>query len=96
MMSKHLRKILETEPIEASAPCRVDMGGTLVNINVVDRDTILAAHEDPSNFPDLIVRVTGFSAYFASLSEELRQSVVDRIVEADGRIRDNEISRRRE
>ena len=28
-MDKKLRKLLETEPIEASAPCRIDMGGTL-------------------------------------------------------------------
>ena len=36
---------------------------------------------DPSKFPDLVVRVTGFSAYFASLSEEMRQMVVDRIID---------------
>ena len=29
---------------------------------------------------DLVVRVTGFSAYFASLSPEFRQLVVDRII----------------
>ena len=28
-MSNKLKKILESEPIEASAPCRIDMGGTL-------------------------------------------------------------------
>ena len=28
-MEKKLRKLLETAPIEASAPCRIDMGGTL-------------------------------------------------------------------
>ena len=28
-MNKKLRKLLESEPIEASAPCRIDMGGTL-------------------------------------------------------------------
>ena len=28
-MDKQFRKILESEPIEASAPCRIDMGGTL-------------------------------------------------------------------
>jgi D-glycero-alpha-D-manno-heptose-7-phosphate kinase len=28
-VSNELRKILETQPIEASAPCRIDMGGTL-------------------------------------------------------------------
>ncbi len=57
-----------------------DLGGTLLNMNVVNKEQILAAHADPSRFPDLIVRVTGFSAYFSSLSEEYRQLVVDRIV----------------
>jgi formate C-acetyltransferase len=56
------------------------LGGTQINMNVVDVDKVLEAHEDPSKYPDLIVRVTGFSAYFGSLSPELRQLVVDRIV----------------
>lgn len=41
---------------------------------------VLEAHENPQKFPDLVVRVTGFSAYFSSLSEEFRQLVVDRIL----------------
>lgn len=57
-----------------------DMGGTLININIINNQKILEAHEDPSKYPDLVVRVTGFSAYFASLSKEFRQLVVDRIV----------------
>ena len=56
------------------------MGGTQVNINVVDTERLLEANADPSRHPDLIVRVTGFSAYFASLSPEFRQLVVDRVV----------------
>lgn len=56
-------------------------GGTLLNVNILNKEQILAAHEDPSRYPDLIVRVTGFSAYFASLSKEFRQLVVDRILE---------------
>jgi formate C-acetyltransferase len=59
-----------------------ELGGTQVNMNIVDKERILKAHEDPSKFPDLVVRVTGFSAYFASLSPEMRQMVVDRILEA--------------
>ena len=59
----------------------MDLGGTQINLNIVDKEKILAAHKDPSKFPDLIVRVTGFSAYFASLSPEMRQVVVDRIIE---------------
>ncbi|HEY3283129.1 MAG TPA: pyruvate formate lyase family protein [Armatimonadota bacterium] len=56
------------------------LGGTQINLNVVNAQQILEAHEDPSKFPDLIVRVTGFSAYFSSLSKEFRQLVVDRIL----------------
>jgi pyruvate-formate lyase len=37
-------------------------------------------HKDPGKYPDLVVRVTGFSAYFASLSPALRQFVVDRML----------------
>ena len=58
-----------------------DLGGTLININIVDSKKILEAHKDPQAHPNLIVRVTGFSAYFSSLSKEFRQLVVDRIIE---------------
>ena len=57
-----------------------DLGGTQINMNIMDREKVLEAHEDPSKYPDLVVRVTGFSAYFASLSKEFRQLVVDRII----------------
>ena len=56
------------------------LGGTQINLNVLDKAQILEAHKDPSKYPDLVVRVTGFSAYFASLAPEFRQLVVDRIV----------------
>jgi len=57
-----------------------DLGGTQVNINILDKEQLLEAHRDPSRYPDLIVRVTGFSAYFASLSPEFRQMVIDRVL----------------
>ncbi len=58
----------------------MELGGTQINMNVLDAAKILEAHQDPSRYPDLVVRVTGFSAYFASLSPEFRQLVVDRII----------------
>lgn len=57
-----------------------DLGGTQINMNVLDKAKVLEAHADPSKHPDLIVRVTGFSAYFASLSPAFRQLVVERII----------------
>jgi formate C-acetyltransferase len=56
------------------------LGGTQINLNIMDARQVLEAHQDPSKHPDLVVRVTGFSAYFASLSPAFRQLVVDRIM----------------
>jgi formate C-acetyltransferase len=67
--------------VKALIRSHFDQGGTLINMNILNKEQILRAHEDPSLYPDLIVRVTGFSAYFASLSKEFRQLVVNRIVE---------------
>ncbi len=71
----------DLDKVAALIKSHFDMGGTLININVLDKKTILEAHKDPYKYPELIVRVTGFSAYFASLSPELRQYVVDRIID---------------
>ncbi len=56
-------------------------GGTLININVLDGEKLMKANENPEDYPDLVVRVTGFTAYFASLSPQFRQLVVDRFLE---------------
>lgn len=68
------------ERIGAVIQSHFDLGGTLVNINVVDKATLEKANENPMAYPDLIVRVTGFTAYFATLSPEFRQIVVERVV----------------
>ena len=59
-------------------------GNTLLNINIIDKNKVLEAHKYPSKYPDLVVRVTGFTAYFAMLSPEFRQLVVDRILAVNG------------
>jgi len=66
--------------IEALIRGHFALGGTMINMNIINKQQILEAHKDPYRYPNLIVRVTGFSAYFASLSKELRQLIVDRII----------------
>lgn len=68
------------EKLMALMEAHFALGGTLININVVDAEKILAAHRDPSKYPDLVVRVTGFTAYFNSLSPQFRELVVKRLV----------------
>lgn len=68
------------EKIQAMIQTMFDEGCTLLNINLIDEDQVLEAHKDPSKFPDLVVRVTGFTSYFSMLSPKFRQLIVDRIL----------------
>ncbi|MBR4822726.1 MAG: formate acetyltransferase [Bacteroidales bacterium] len=67
--------------IESIIKTHMELGGTLINVNIMDKDTLLKAHKDPFAYPELVVRVTGFTAYFCMLSPEFRQLVVDRLLE---------------
>ena len=69
--------------IAAVIDAHFEQGGTLININVVDGKKIREAYLDPTKYPDLVVRVTGFTAYFSALSPEFRKMIVDRIVTDD-------------
>lgn len=60
------------------------MGGTLINLNCLTERVLREAHEDPSSHPDLVVRVTGYSAFFASLSKSYRQQIIDRFLAKNG------------
>jgi pyruvate-formate lyase len=68
------------EAIESLIKTHNAQGGTLVNINVISKEQILEAHADPEKYPDLLVRVTGYSAFFKTLSPEYRQQIVDRFL----------------
>lgn len=70
------------EKVMALIRTHLEHGGTLINVNIMDAQKIKEAHKDPSKYPDLVVRVTGFTAYFVSLSPEFRQLVIDRIMES--------------
>jgi formate C-acetyltransferase len=74
------RDVGGVETIMAYLKAHNQQGGTLININVISKQQLLEAHADPDTHPDLVVRVTGYSAYFRSLSKEYRQQVVDRIL----------------
>jgi len=53
-------------------------GGQQIQINVCDRQTLLAALDKPEEFHGLIVRVGGYSAYFDSLSRRLQEEIIER------------------
>ena len=81
---------LELDPTMANTPEGVDKmlamimgildsGNTLLNINLINTKKILEADKDPGKYPDLVVRVTGFTAFFSMLSPAFRQLVIERV-----------------
>lgn len=53
-------------------------GGMEMQISVVSGETLRAAQEHPENYADLIVRVSGFSAYFCSLRKATQDEIIKR------------------
>ncbi len=55
-----------------------DLDISQIQFNVVDPETLIAAQENPENYPDLLVRVAGYSSYFVDLSKGLQDSIIAR------------------
>ena len=53
-------------------------GGQEVQINCVSRETLKDAMLHPENYADLVVRVSGFSAYYTSLSRDVQEDILHR------------------
>lgn len=51
-------------------------GGFEVQINVVDRDTLIDAQEHPENYADLVVRIGGYSDYFIHIGKNMQDEVI--------------------
>jgi len=47
-----------------------------VQVNVVDKETLLAARDHPEQYRDLVVRIGGYSDYFVGLSEEMQAEII--------------------
>jgi len=52
-----------------------------IQVNVLNSKILLKAFKNPELFPDLIVRVWGFSTYFKDLPKEYREIIVKRALE---------------
>jgi len=55
-----------------------DLKGWHVQFNIVDRETLLKAQQNPEEYHDLIVRVAGYSAFFTNLSPETQNDIIAR------------------
>ncbi len=60
----------------------VENGGSALQINMLDADMLRDAQRRPEEYRSLLVRITGYNAYFTSIGRELQDEVIARISHA--------------
>jgi formate C-acetyltransferase len=62
-----------------------ERGGMQVQVNAFDPRILVEARNDPHKYPHLLVRVSGYSAYFNDLAPAMKEEIISRTVIASVR-----------
>ncbi|MHB1376640.1 MAG: pyruvate formate lyase family protein [Candidatus Humimicrobiaceae bacterium] len=54
------------------------LGGMEIQLNVVDKGILISAQKSPDEYQNLVVRVSGFSAYFVELDKIIQDEIIER------------------
>lgn len=55
-----------------------DLGGMQIQLNVVSSKTLRDAMEHPENYQNLLVRISGYNAYFVTLNKDMQMELIER------------------
>ena len=81
VVNLNLQKSFDNNVLKALIVGYMKRGGAQLQITCASREELLDAFEHPELHKNLIVRVGGYSEYFARLSRELQKMVIDRTIQ---------------
>jgi pyruvate-formate lyase len=73
-----LREPENKEKFKAYLKGYIENGGTSLQVNMLDADMLIDAQQHPENYTNLLVRVTGYNAYFNAIGKELQDEIIAR------------------
>ncbi len=53
-------------------------GGMEIQFNITTHETFVKAAKNPEKYPELLVRVSGYTAYFKDLNPRMQKEIIDR------------------
>jgi formate C-acetyltransferase len=56
----------------------IENGGSALQVNMLNADLLRDAQKHPENYRHLLVRVTGYNAYFTTIGKELQDEIIAR------------------
>jgi formate C-acetyltransferase len=66
------------EHIHSYAKSYMDLGGMQMQFNVVSSAILRDAMENPDQYRDLLVRISGYNAYFVTLNRDMQIELIER------------------
>ena len=67
-----------TEKVAQLVKLFIELGGHQIQLNSINRDKLIEAQKHPELYPNLIVRVWGWSGYFNELDTEFQNHIIKR------------------
>ena len=78
-----LRDPVKRQALISAIEVYFDRGGQEVQINCVSKEMLRDAMAHPEKYQNLVVRVSGFSAYFISLDRAVQEDILHRTEHAE-------------
>jgi formate C-acetyltransferase len=76
--SRMLKNFVETVEGYFDDNCGQRTGGMEIQFNITTHDKFVDAVKHPENYPELLVRVSGYTAYFRDLNPQMQKEIIDR------------------
>jgi len=73
-----MRDTAHKEKFKAFLRGYIENGGSALQINILDAEMLRDAQKHPENYRNLLVRVTGYNAYFVTVGRELQDEIIAR------------------